>query len=199
MKHSTPADRLGLPLLLAGAAGGAEAGGAGGASFGSGTGGSAGTPRLDSFPGRLESLPSGGGSGGGGSLLGFSPRAPPPPPPPLPRSPYMSFECPQDADITEEDCDSGGPPAMFRPRQGPLGQGQGQGQGEEEEEEDALEKLLTTDVRIAVMLKGFVPAPAAAAIESNTLQYLGELRSVVTLFIQVVGLEADFSEGLIDR
>jgi hypothetical protein len=110
------------------------------------------------------------------------------------RSPYVSFE---DAEITEADCDLTDVPSKMNGRPG-IGSLSSKEQ-HENEASDELEMLLTTDVRIVSMLKTFVPICASAAIETNTLQYLGELRRVVTLFIEIVNLGEDFSKGLIER
>ena len=62
----------------------------------------------------------------------------------------------------------------------------------------ALVNLLSTSSSILHSLKKCVPSCARAAIESNTLEYLGELRKVVTLFIEIINFDEDLENGSLD-
>jgi class 3 adenylate cyclase len=52
---------------------------------------------------------------------------------------------------------------------------------------------------IVPSLHKFLMAPAKMAIENDTLNYVAELREVVTIFIEVLGLEDDFNMGFVRR
>lgn len=52
---------------------------------------------------------------------------------------------------------------------------------------------------IVSYLHKFLMAPAKMAIENDTLNYVAELREVVTIFIEVLGLEDDFNMGFVRR
>jgi class 3 adenylate cyclase len=54
-------------------------------------------------------------------------------------------------------------------------------------------------VGFAQRLRFFVQDGARDAIEQNCLSYLAELRMVVTMFIEILDLEGDFSQGLLHR
>jgi class 3 adenylate cyclase len=52
---------------------------------------------------------------------------------------------------------------------------------------------------MASKMRLFVPMAARVAIENKIMSYLAELRVVVTLFMEVLGLDDDFDQGLSDR
>lgn len=103
-----------------------------------------------------------------------------------------------DVEVTEDDCDNTGIPSVPHGRQNDSMTAVAVAEQEGQEARD-LETLLTTNVSVAGMLQKFVPKCASAAIESNTHQYLGELRRVVTIFIEIVNLEDDFKTGALER
>ena len=57
----------------------------------------------------------------------------------------------------------------------------------------------TQPARIANKTRLFVPEAARVAIESGMTSFLAELRVVVTLFMEVLGLEEDFDAGRTER
>jgi class 3 adenylate cyclase len=52
---------------------------------------------------------------------------------------------------------------------------------------------------IVPYLHKFLMDPAKMAIENDTLNYVAELREVVTIFIEILGLEDDFNMGFVRR
>ena len=61
------------------------------------------------------------------------------------------------------------------------------------------DSALKSNLHVVESIRKFVPIAARAAIESGTYQMLGELRTVVTIFIEILNLENDFKEGLLAR
>lgn len=61
------------------------------------------------------------------------------------------------------------------------------------------QEAIPDPVGFAQRLRFFVHDGARDAIEQNCLSYLAELRQVVTMFIEILDLEEDFSQGLLQR
>lgn len=64
---------------------------------------------------------------------------------------------------------------------------------------NTLKDEIPDPVGYARRLRFFVHDGARNAIEQNCLSYLAELRMVVTMFIEILDLEGDFSQGLLHR